>query len=146
MSRKCKHCRTPLTPRAGETVTAFQQRAYCDVTCIIREARACQPLPVVVPPPAPKLTAPKLTAHERKLVNDLVTVHKVRSSDAIYVSDSMSGNSWTCRVEFRNRASGHLFSVTIPIDENKYDAAHDKFYAKVKAFKAALDATLAGAK
>lgn len=65
MSRKCKHCRTPLTPRAGETVTAFQQRAYCDVTCIIREARACQPLPVVVTPTfGRKLTEAQALAHD----------------------------------------------------------------------------------
>lgn len=112
---------------------------HAEIDDILSAAALTTP-PVAAPAPTPRV---KLTAREQKLVTELVTVHGVRSSNAIYVSDSMSGNSWTCRVEFSNRASGHLFSVTRPIDESKTDAAQTKFYDKVKAFKAALDAALA---
>lgn len=48
MTRKCKHCQQPLVQRTGESVLAFQQRKFCGTVCIIREARACQPLPVLI--------------------------------------------------------------------------------------------------
>lgn len=48
MTRKCRHCRQPLVQRTGESTVAFHRRQFCSTLCIIREARACQPLPVLI--------------------------------------------------------------------------------------------------
>lgn len=65
MPRKCKHCRQPLVQRKGESTVTFQRRQHCSTLCIIRELRACQPLPVMVSPSfADKLTEAQQLARE----------------------------------------------------------------------------------
>lgn len=65
MTRKCRHCRQPLVQRPGESIPTFLSRRYCGTVCIIREARACQPLPVMVDTAfARKLAEAQQLAHD----------------------------------------------------------------------------------
>jgi hypothetical protein len=98
--------------------------------------------PSVSESPNPAKPKSLLTPLQQQMAVDMVLIHGVRSSSQVYRSDSMTGLSWTCRIEFNNRRTGHLFSVPTPVDYTKNDEVYAKFVAKVEAFKAAVDAAL----